>query len=166
MKIVSIYSGKLGLAALLSGLVFATTVISAWAGLGGDVSLIASDAAAMQGHISQPSKEGVEQSTSFNVKQFLTSNGVAVREYAAPSGPVFGVAWEGRRPPDLSVLLGSYYPEYAAQSRQNRHPNLHHAVITGPNVVVVMGGHMGHLIGRAYVPSLAPSGVDAKAVVK
>jgi hypothetical protein len=29
-----------------------------------------------------------------------------------------------------------------------------------------MKGHMGHIAGRAYVPKLAPSGIDAKAVVK
>jgi len=39
-------------------------------------------------------------------------------------------------------------------------------VIKGPNAVIVMGGRMGHIVGRAYVAGLAPSGVDAKAVVK
>ena len=166
MKMVSICFGKLALAASLAGCFLATTAIPARAGLGGDAASIESDAAAMQGKMSQSAQLELEQPASYNVKTFVTGNGVTVREYAAPSGAIFGIAWQGRRPPDLSVLLGSYYPEYVSASALKRHANLHHEVIAGPNSVVVMGGHMGHLVGRAYVPSLAPSGVDAKAVVK
>jgi hypothetical protein len=166
MKIVSICIGKLAVAALLAGCFLAAAAIPVRAGLGGDTASIESDAAAMQGKLSQSAKQNLEQSASYNVKTFVTGNGVTVREYAARSGPIFGVAWQGRRPPDLSVLLGSYYPEYATASGLKRHTNLHHEVIAGPNSIVVLGGHMGHLVGRAYVPSLAPSGVDAKAVVK
>jgi hypothetical protein len=72
--------------------------------------------------MSEPGSAEVEQSSSFNVKQFVTTNGVTVREYTAPSGAVFGVAWQGRRPPDLRVLLGPYYPEYASASAQQRMP--------------------------------------------
>jgi hypothetical protein len=138
------------------------------AGLGGDPSSIDSDAVAMRGTMSQAPAvaESAEAASSYSVRSFVSGDGVTVREYAAPSGPVFGVAWQGRRPPDLSVLLGSYYSEYTSATSPRRHMNLHHAVIKGPNAVIVMGGHMGHIVGRAYVPGLAPSGVDAKAVVK
>src|ERR1019366_3002091 len=167
MKIVSICAGKLALAVLLAGCFLAAAAVPVRAGLGGDATLIESDAAAMQGKMSQSSPtQELGQSASYNVKTFVTGNGVTVREYAAQSGRIFGVAWQGRRPPDLSVLLGSYYPEYATVAGLKRHADLHHAVITSPNSVVVMGGHMGHLVGRAYVPRLAPSGVDPKAVVK
>jgi hypothetical protein len=166
MKIVSICVGKLTLAALLAGCSLALTAIPARAGLGGDAASVESDSAAMQGKMSQSAKQTLEQSASYNVKTFVTGNGVTVREYAAQSGPIFGVAWQGRRPPDLSVLLGSYYAEYATASGLKRHANLHHQVVAGPNSIVVMGGHMGYLVGRAYVPRLAPSGVDPKAVVK
>jgi len=172
MKIVSIAARKLTLTALLAGCLLAAAVSPVRAGLGGDATSIESDAAAMQGKLSQAPKLEQEQSATSNqsapysVHTFVSGNGATVREYAAPAGPVFAVAWQGRRPPDLSVLLGSYYAEYTAASQPKRHANLHHAVITGPNSIVVMGGHMGHLVGRAYVPSLAPSGVDPKAVVK
>jgi hypothetical protein len=158
----------LALAALLAICSMAAASVPARAGLGGAVSSIDSDAAAMRGAMSQSSApaETAQSSSSYSVHSFVSGDGVTVREYSASSGPVFGVAWQGRRPPDLSVLLGSYYSEYAAASAPRRHTNLHHAVIKGPNSVVVMGGHMGHLIGRAYVPNLAPAGVDAKAVVK
>jgi hypothetical protein len=161
---------KVTLAALLAICAMTVASIPAHAGLGGDASSIDSDAAAMRGTMSQPSTsaESAETTSSYSVRSFVSANGATVREYSAPSGPVFGVAWEGRRPPDLSVLLGSYYSEYtsAAATTPRRHSNLHHAVIKGPNSVVVMSGHMGHLVGRAYVPNLAPAGVDAKAVVQ
>jgi len=167
---VAICMKKVTWAALLA--VCAMTVASApaRAGLGGDASSIDSDAAAMRGTMSQSSTsaESAQTASSYGVRSFVSADGVTVREYSAPSGLVFGVAWQGRRPPDLSVLLGSYYSEYtsASASAPLRHTNLHHAVIKGPNSVVVMGGHMGHLVGRAYVPNLAPAGVDAKAVVQ
>lgn len=166
MKKMPIGVGKLALAALLAGCFLASAPASARAGLGGDLASIESDAAATAGKMSQAPKQETQQSASYDVKTFVTGNGTTVREYAAHSGPVFGVAWQGRRPPDLSVLLGSYYPEFATASGAKHHANLHHAVIAGPHSIVVMGGHMGHLVGRAYVPGLAPSDVDPKAVVK
>jgi hypothetical protein len=165
MKILSVSARKLLFGALLAGYCLAAAPSVARAGLGGDASSIESDAAATSGK-SQAVKQEPQPSASYDVKTFVTGNGATVREYVAHSGPVFGVAWQGRRPPDLSVLLGSYYPEYATASASQRHANLHHSVIAGPNSIVVMGGHMGHLVGRAYVPALAPAGVDPKAVVK
>lgn len=167
---VSICMKKTALAALLAVCSIAAASIPARAGLGGDASSVDSDAAAMRGTMSKSSTptESAQTASSYSVRSFVSGDGVTVREYSARSGPVFGVAWQGRRPPDLSVLLGSYYSEYtsATESAPRRHTNLHHAVIKGPNSVVVMGGHMGHLVGRAYVPNLAPAGVDAKAVVQ
>jgi hypothetical protein len=158
--------GQLATGALLVGWVLASTAIPASASLGGGAASIESDASAMAGKISaSPQKQ--EESSTYSIASFVTGNGVTVREYSAHTGSVFGVAWQGRRPPDLSVLLGSYYPEYVAATSAPQAPvALHHAVIVGPNSVVFLGGHMGHLTGRAYVPNLVPSGVDARAVVK
>jgi Protein of unknown function (DUF2844) len=166
MKIGSFRARNLALAALLTGCFLASAALPARAGLGADASSIDSDAAAMRGNMSQPSKDELEQSTSYKVKTFVTESGTTVHEYSALSGAVFGVAWSGRRPPDLSVLLGSYYPEYVSAMSLKHHRDLHHTMIQSPRMVVVMGGHMGHLVGRAYAPGLAPSGVDPKAVVK
>jgi len=166
MNIGSIGSRKLALAGVLAGCFMLGLAMQALAGLGADATSIESDAVAMQGKMAQSATRQPEPSASYNVKTFVTSKGVTVREYAAPSGAIFGVAWQGRRPPDLSVLLGSYYPEYVSASALKRHKDLHHAVIAGPNAVVIMAGHMGHLVGRAYVPGLVPSGLDPRAVVK
>ena len=113
------------------------------------------------------SESTTNQSTApYDVRSFVTEQGTTVREYASRSGAVFGVAWDGRRPPDFRVLLGSYYPEYTSASNSRRHVTLNRAVIAGPNSVVEMSGRMGRSVGRAYVANLAPSSVDAKAVVK
>lgn len=166
MKIIYLRSGKLAIAGLVMGCLLAALAVPARAALGGDDSSVESDATAMRGTISESSMEAPDQSESYNVKTFVTATGVTVREYIAQSGAIFGVAWEGRRPPDLRVLLGSYYPEYAAASGLKQHANLHREVIAAPHSIVILRGHMGHLLGRAYVQSLAPSGVDANAVVK
>lgn len=171
MKTVALWSGKLALAALLLGCVLTVVPIPARAGLGGDTASVAADASAMAGKmsspVSQPAATRSAQSADFSTQSFVTGNGVTVREYSTRTGPVFGIAWQGRRPPDLSVLLGSYYPEYQAAASAHKGPiGLHHGVIAGPNSVVYLTGHMGNLSGRAYAPSLVPSGVDPEAVVK
>ncbi len=162
-------SAKLAIVAFFAGYILAMRPSPACAGLGGDASSVAADAAATSGKMSQLGAvtQPPQQSTAISAQSFVTGNGVTVREYSAQSGPIFGVAWQGRRPPDLSVLLGSYYPEYQAAVSAHKGPlGLHHAVIEGPNSIVYLSGHMGSLSGRAYVPSLVPSGVDPAAVVK
>jgi len=84
-----------------------------------------------------------------------------VREYLSPSGQVFAVAWDGLTHPDLAVLLGTYADEYRAASRETpRVRGQRNRRVEAPHVVVEMWGHMRHLQGRAYAPSLVPPGVD------
>jgi hypothetical protein len=172
MKTVGVSRGKVALAALLLGCILIVAPIPARARLGGDGASVASDATTTAGRMSavapqSPATIQSAQPAAFSTQSFVTGNGVTVREYSAPSGPVFGVAWQGHHPPDLSVLLGSYYPEYLAAAKAHKGPTgLHHAVIAGPNSVVYLSGHMGNLSGRAYAPGLVPSGVDPEAVVK
>jgi hypothetical protein len=166
MKAIRIRGRKLALVTLLGGCSLLTPANSLRAGLGGDASSVDADAAALHGSVSAPAGQGPSQPASYQVRQFVSGKGTPVREYFAPSGPVFGVAWEGRRPPDLSVLLGSYYSEYVNTSERKDQASLHHEAIQGPDVIVMLGGHMGHLRGHAYVSALAPAGLDAKAIVK
>jgi hypothetical protein len=91
--------------------------------------------------------------------QEISSDSVAVREYIAPSGVVFGIAWNGMIHPDLTLLLGSYTGEYQQSLRQTpRKPGRRFSQIKTDRIVVEQWGHMRNLHGRAYVPSLIPPG--------
>ena len=89
-----------------------------------------------------------------------------VREYVSKD-MVFAVAWRGRRPPNLVSLLGSYFQEYqeAAAAAASNGPRMRGMTrIQGARVVVEAGGHPGDIRGRAYIPSLLPSGVTKEMI--
>jgi len=91
----------------------------------------------------------------------LRTDLISVREYVSPAGIVFGVAWNGPVPPDLTVLLGSYAEEYRqAQSQTPRQRGRRHIQVKTSRVVVERWGHMRNLQGRAYAPDLIPQGVS------
>jgi hypothetical protein len=94
--------------------------------------------------------------------QEVESGAAMVREYVAPSGVVFAIAWNGRVNPDLSQLLGSYEGEYReARSQIPREKgNKRSFKVKTPHIVVEKWGHMRDLRGRAYVPSMVPAGVS------
>ena len=84
-----------------------------------------------------------------------------MREYVSPSGVVFGIAWSGLVPPDLTQLLGSYAPEYQEALQQTpRQKGSRHLRVETPGVIVEKWGHMRNLQGRAYAPALIPPGVS------
>ncbi len=90
----------------------------------------------------------------------LESGGGTIREFAAPGGRVFAVAWSGMAHPDLHPLLGSYAAEYdAALQRTPRTPGRRYSRVKGERIVVEKWGHMRDLHGRAWIPSLVPSSV-------
>ena len=93
--------------------------------------------------------------------QQVESDAVVIREYVSPSGIVFGVAWNGLTQPDLTQLLGSYFPEYQLARKQS--PRIHgrrSSQVTTDRLIVETWGHMRDLQGRAYVPALIPTGVS------
>lgn len=97
--------------------------------------------------------------------QELTSDSTTVREYVAPSGIVFGIAWNGLVYPDLTPLLGSYAVEYQeAQRHAPRNPGRRSLQIRTNQVVVEKWGHMRNLQGRAYVPALVPPGINVNEI--
>jgi len=96
----------------------------------------------------------------------LESGAHTVREYVAPSGTVFAVAWEGVSHPDLSVLLGVYAEPYRralAARRDQASPSSGHRGrrTEAGGAVVETWGHQRALHGRAWVPALLPPGVTA-----
>ena len=97
-------------------------------------------------------------SNGYTVHEILSEGGLRVREYANPAGRIFAVSWEGPALPDLSQLLGVYFPTFKQAAVER-----HRAGIRGPvaiaqdDLIVQSSGHMRSYSGRAYVPSLMPA---------
>lgn len=122
--------------------------------LGGDVSSVEQDS------IQINASSHVTQKQNYTIHELRSPAGVVIREYAAASGKVFAIAWQGPSLPDMKQLLGTYFEEFqkAAQA-QNRHGGHGPLIIQEPSLVVEVGGHMRSFVGRAYLPDQVPSDV-------
>ena len=133
--------------------------------------LSAAAAAAAQGNASAVARLAAQStasgaaatSSAYTVQQTTLANGTVVREYLTQSGTVFGVAWSGPQPPDLSTLLGSYFPQYVAGVKASRAAGMVRGpgAVEGSGLVVHAGGHMGAFSGQAWLPQALPAGVSA-----
>lgn len=94
------------------------------------------------------------------------ADGGVIREYVAPSGLVFAVAWSTRFKPRLDLLLGRYHAGYAAAAHDAASsPSMRRAaVLRADDLVVQSSGRMNAFTGRAWVPSLTPAGFEAGTV--
>lgn len=98
----------------------------------------------------------------YTVRQTTLANGTIVREYLSQAGTVFGIAWSGPQLPDLSTLLGSYFPQYVASVEANRARGVRGSgAVDSSGLVVHSGGHMGAFSGQAWLPQALPAGVSA-----
>jgi len=126
----------------------------AWASLGDNVTSVQRDKVQMKGTLRSVAAQH------YVTHEIRTPNGQNVREFVAPDGNVFGVAWDGPFQPDMQQLLGSYFEPMkkavAAQERQARGP----VSVETPALVFEQTGHTRNFRGRAYVPSMVPQGVD------
>jgi hypothetical protein len=156
----------------------------ALAGLGADSISVASDASLLEVARSWSRPDGMQIRAAneptviqsyvlrtsggekYNYEEFVAADGDRVREFVAPDGKVFGVAWQGRRTPELKILLGSYFRGWHDAAGSAPHHSLHQSTIQTSSVVVEMAGALGLVAGRAWVPRLVPGGVDAGSVVK
>jgi hypothetical protein len=87
-------------------------------------------------------------------------SGTVVSEYLRSDGLVYAVTWRGPSLPNLRQILGDYFANYQAASRQ---PLVRHRLVrvASPNIVIESSGKMRAFVGRAWVPSMLPSGVTA-----
>jgi hypothetical protein len=130
-----------------------------WAVLGESMSSVEPDRVALAGQLSMIPAQ------LYTIQEITTSE-LVVREYVSRD-TVFAVAWRGTRPPILVSLLGSYFQEYqeAAVAAASNGPRMRGMTrIQGARVVVEVGGHPGDIRGRAYIPSLLPSGVTKEMI--
>lgn len=100
-------------------------------------------------------------SARYTTHELQAPSGTVVREYVAPTGIVFAVAWQGPSMPDLRQVLGSHFDDYVAAVTANR--NVRGPVLVQlPGLVVQSGGHMRGFVGKAYVPEALPPGVSVE----
>ena len=97
--------------------------------------------------------------TGYRVHEIQLPSGTLMREFVAPNGTVFAVAWQGPTRPDLRQALGQYFDAFASAPR-SKFSDRRHVQIQQGDVVVQSGGHMRALSGRAYLQSAIPSGVN------
>lgn len=136
-----------------------------FAALGGDASSVQADSVHMQASL-RTTQAAAAQGAAYTVHELRSPSGVVVREYAAASGKVFGVAWQGPWLPDLHQLLGSYFEAYqqAMQARDAGRAGRRPVHIEIPGLVVTLSGHLRSYTGQAFVPENLPQGMSAEEV--
>lgn len=137
--------------ALPAALALWLSSLGAQAHLGGAESSVQADTSQWQASVT------LVHQAKFAVYTQTTPDGVVVRQYVAPGGGVFAVAWEGPVLPDLETLLGVQFGAYrdALQARRRG------VRIDTPNLFLESGGMMRAFVGRAYLPTKLPPGVVA-----
>ena len=136
-------------------LVSQAACLPAHATLGEDATTVENDRIKLKAQIRTTAVAG------YTVHEIQSPTGTTVREYIAPSGKVFAVAWNGPLLPDFEQTLGKYFPEYNASASSPR-VGRRHLSIQGTDLVVFSHGHMRAFYGMAYVRSLLPTNFSAE----
>ena len=125
------------------------------ASLGGDLTSVLDDAAALHGAVqASPLQQ-------FEIQEIVTDNGMRIREFLGRNGVVFAVTWTGPVTPDLQRLLGAQFVVYTAALAARPRPGLQRSVrVATPDLVVESEGHLRNFTGRAYLPALIPINVS------
>jgi hypothetical protein len=126
--------------------------VCAFAELGGTVRTIEQDRIRMQATVN------VRQARRYAVHELTSESGSTVREFVAPDGNIFAVAWEGPFHPDYRQLLGRYF-DRLPQSTEVRRARRAPITIDTSAFVFQSFGHFRALAGRAYLPGMVPPGV-------
>ena len=134
----------------------------AFASLGGTVDTVQSDQVKMQAEMKAitPITRAQRNAVSYTVHEMQLASGTTVREYVAPNGVVFGVAWKGQAKPDMQQVLGQYFDALSDPTavKNHNHAQLH---VQKNDLVVHASGHMRAFAGQAYLSSALPQGVTA-----
>jgi hypothetical protein len=134
--------------------------LPAEASLGGDITTVHADQARLQGTLA------AAKNSAYTIETITLPTGVSVHEYISTTGQVFAVSWKGRTRPSLQQLLGSYFPTFkqALQAQQKTTRTRGPLVVKQAGLVVEIAGHMGALVGRAYVPGMVPSNIQLEEI--
>jgi hypothetical protein len=97
----------------------------------------------------------------YSVHVVTLPSGTEVREYVAPNGIVFAVAWNGPTLPNLKATLGAAFDRYASANATRRATPL---AVAADDLVVYSAGHLRAFVGHAYLPHAVPAGVNINAI--
>jgi hypothetical protein len=148
-------SGEYKIAALLCAVLIAALVPRiASATLGEPEISVQSDVAQLRASI-----KSSEDRASYRVHEIQLPSGTVLREFVAPNGTVFAVAWQGPSKPDLRQALGRYFDAMVSAPKL-KYADRRHLQIQQGDLVVQGSGHMRALSGRAYLVSAVPGGVS------
>ena len=106
-------------------------------------------------------------SANFARHQISLADGGMATEFVDPAtGAVFAVSWSSAALPDLSALLGAYFPSLKRAQEATRAPGAMRSpgsvsAVDG-DVAIVSTGHMRSFRGQAYLASQLPAGFDIK----
>ena len=101
-----------------------------------------------------------EDRAGYRVHEIQLPSGTLLREFVAPDGNVFAVAWNGPTKPNLRQALGKYF-DALASAPKSKFADHRHLQIQQGDLVVQGSGHMRSAFsGRAYLASAIPSGVN------
>lgn len=132
--------------------------IPAWATLGQSEASVTTDQLQMK------TQARVQSLPNYTVHQ-LTSAGSMIQEFVSPQGQVFAVTWSGRSVPDMNQLLGTYVTNLQTATPAQTHIlRLRGLTVRTDDFVYSSFCHMQSCVGKAYVPSLLPSGLSAEVV--
>jgi hypothetical protein len=95
---------------------------------------------------------------SYTVREAKDADGVTIREYVLPTNVVFAVTWHGPVRPDMSELLGSYFPNFVSPG-DGRPRGIGPMVQHNGDFHIESAGHTGYFFGKAYLPRLVPANV-------
>lgn len=127
--------------------------------LGADAASISADHARLSGGQKRPLNMRNPQ---LQAHEIAMVDGSSIREYVAPNGVVFAVAWSTRFKPDLMSLLGRHAASYAAAaSDAMKVPGIKRSVVLQrDDLVVQASSHLNSFVGKAYLRSMVPTGVN------
>ena len=100
-----------------------------------------------------------EDRAGYRIHEIQLPSGTLLREFVAPDGKVFAVAWNGASKPDLRQALGKYFDALVSAPKLKYADHRHLQVQQG-DLIVQGSGHMRALSGRAYLLSALPSGFN------
>jgi hypothetical protein len=137
-------------------------VTSANASLGGDSTSINEDRLHM--NVKHAARLTASSTGSYTVNETTLPSGTLIRQYVSSAGVVFAVAWSGPFMPDLRQLLGPHFDTMVAQQAKQTHAGHRLFSLHESGLVIESGGHPRSFVGRAYLPSALPAGVNVQEI--